>query len=99
MAFRLPRFTTAQAITISFLGLILAGALLLSLPWASSPGKTTRFVDAPFTVNGTPSGDSADGTSVAEPKDDRPAATRADDPAGQNRAGAPTGRPSQPKRD
>jgi trk system potassium uptake protein TrkH len=49
MAFTLPRFTTAQTITVSFIGLILVGALLLSLPWASAPGKSTSFVDALFT--------------------------------------------------
>ena len=49
MPFRLRRFTPAQTISISFLGLILAGALVLSLPWAAAPGKSTRFVDALFT--------------------------------------------------
>jgi trk system potassium uptake protein TrkH len=49
VAFSKPRFTPAQAVTLSFLGLILLGALTLSLPLAEAPGKDIRFVDALFT--------------------------------------------------
>jgi trk system potassium uptake protein TrkH len=48
MAWR-PRFTPAQAVTLSFLGLIVVGAITLSLPLAEAPGASIRFVDALFT--------------------------------------------------
>ncbi len=49
MSIRRPRLTPAQAITVSFLGLITFGALALSLPWASTPGTQIGLVDAFFT--------------------------------------------------
>lgn len=44
-----PRFTPAQAVTLSFLGLIVLGAVTLALPLAEGPGKDIRFIDALFT--------------------------------------------------
>ena len=41
--------TPAQAITISFLGLIALGALALALPWASAGDRHTTLLDALFT--------------------------------------------------
>jgi trk system potassium uptake protein TrkH len=49
VTFRIPRFTPAQAVTSSFLGLILVGALLLSLPISAAPGTDIGFIDALFT--------------------------------------------------
>ncbi len=40
----------AQIILLGFLGLILLGSLLLTLPAAHVPGETTRYVDALFTA-------------------------------------------------
>lgn len=49
MAIPRIRFTPAQAITLSFLGLILLGALALSLPWSRAPGHEITLLDALFT--------------------------------------------------
>lgn len=44
-----PNFTYTQISTISFMSLILIGALLLTLPIASKSGESTPFIDALFT--------------------------------------------------
>src|SRR5687767_15114251 len=44
------RFTPARVLVIGFASLILIGALLLSLPFASRDGDYLRFVDALFTA-------------------------------------------------
>lgn len=46
----MKNWTTTQLICFSFLGTILAGALLLMLPWASADGTMTAPVDALFTA-------------------------------------------------
>lgn len=43
------RLSPAQILSIGFIGLILLGAVLLSLPIASSTGQQTSFIDALFT--------------------------------------------------
>lgn len=43
------KFTSTQTIALSFLGAILAGALLLMLPFATVSGQTTSFLTALFT--------------------------------------------------
>lgn len=48
MALR-SRFTPAQAITISFVGLILLGGLILAMPWSAAPGREITLLDALFT--------------------------------------------------
>lgn len=45
-----PRFSSAQLIAMTFLGLILTGTLLLMLPLASEKGTSLAFVDALFTA-------------------------------------------------
>lgn len=42
--------TPAQVLTLGFAGLILAGAILLSLPIAAADGRPTPFLDALFTA-------------------------------------------------
>lgn len=49
MALRPARLTTAQTITLSFLGLITLGAIGLALPWAAAPGHEIGLLDAFFT--------------------------------------------------
>lgn len=44
------KLTPAQTVIISFGGLIIVGALLLSLPIAAQTGKTISFIDALFTA-------------------------------------------------
>ncbi|MFV0561056.1 MAG: TrkH family potassium uptake protein [Enterococcus sp.] len=44
------KLTTAQGIAIGFLGFILIGALLLTLPIMSKSGTATNFLDALFTA-------------------------------------------------
>ena len=44
------RFSPSQLIALTFVGLILAGALLLMLPIASRDGSSLSFVDALFTA-------------------------------------------------
>lgn len=46
----MKNWTTTQLICFSFLGTILAGTLLLMLPWASADGTMTAPVDALFTA-------------------------------------------------
>lgn len=46
----MKKWTTTQLICFSFLGTILAGALILMLPWASADGSATAPVDALFTA-------------------------------------------------
>lgn len=46
----LERITPARVIILGFLLIILTGALLLSLPWASRAGEWTPFLDALFTA-------------------------------------------------
>jgi trk system potassium uptake protein TrkH len=43
------RLPPAQAITISFVGLILLGGLVLALPWSAAPGRDITLLDAIFT--------------------------------------------------
>lgn len=43
-------FSTTQLILLSFLGVILGGALLLSLPFSSATGEGAAFIDALFTA-------------------------------------------------
>ncbi len=43
-------FSPSQLIALTFVGLILAGALLLMLPIASTDGSSLSFVDALFTA-------------------------------------------------
>ncbi|MDD4851513.1 MAG: potassium transporter TrkG [Gemmiger sp.] len=47
---RLRRITPSQVVLLSFLALILAGAVLLTLPISSSGGNHTPFLDAIFTA-------------------------------------------------
>lgn len=44
------KFTTFQSLLIGFIFIILIGAILLTLPIASSKGTSTPFIDALFTV-------------------------------------------------
>ena len=46
----LPKLTTAQSILLGFLCVILAGSLLLALPFAASDGRCVAYVDALFTA-------------------------------------------------
>ncbi len=46
----MKKWTTTQLIALSFLALILAGALLLMLPFSSASGEMTAPVDALFTA-------------------------------------------------
>ena len=46
----LPRLTTAQSILLGFLSVILAGSLLLALPFAASDGQSVAYIDALFTA-------------------------------------------------
>ncbi|MGM9517776.1 MAG: TrkH family potassium uptake protein [Acidaminococcus sp.] len=47
---QIRRFSPSQLIALTFVGLILAGALLLMLPIASTDGSSLSFVDALFTA-------------------------------------------------
>lgn len=47
---QIKRFSPSQLIALTFVGLILAGALLLMLPFASADGSSLSFVDALFTA-------------------------------------------------
>ena len=47
---QIKRFSPSQLIALTFVGLILAGALLLMLPCASADGSSLSFVDALFTA-------------------------------------------------
>lgn len=47
--FKEYRATPAQILVLGFLVVILAGSLLLYLPFASAPGKSIRWIDALFT--------------------------------------------------
>lgn len=47
---QIRRFSPSQLIALTFVGLILAGALLLMLPIASRDGSSLSFVDALFTA-------------------------------------------------
>lgn len=47
---QIRRFSPSQLIALTFVGLILAGALLLMLPIASTDGCSLSFVDALFTA-------------------------------------------------
>lgn len=47
---RPSRFSKVQIIAISFLGIILAGTLLLLLPFATREGQSTGLLDAAFTA-------------------------------------------------
>ncbi len=47
--FKEYRATPPQILILGFLVVILAGSLLLSLPFASAPGKSLRWIDALFT--------------------------------------------------
>lgn len=47
---QIRRFSPSQLIALTFVGLILAGALLLMLPIASTDGTSLSFVDALFTA-------------------------------------------------
>ena len=49
-AFRKPQFSKVQIIALSFLGIILAGTLLLMLPIATREGESTSLLDAAFTA-------------------------------------------------
>ena len=42
--------STTQIILLSFLGVILVGSLLLSLPFATQNGETVPYIDALFTA-------------------------------------------------
>ena len=44
------KFSTTQTILLSFLGVILIGSILLSLPISSATGKSVPFLDALFTA-------------------------------------------------
>lgn len=44
------RLSPAQVLALGFIGLIFTGALILSLPIASSTGRPTPFIDALFTA-------------------------------------------------
>ena len=44
------KFSTTQTILISFLGVIVLGSILLSLPISSSTGKSVSYLDALFTA-------------------------------------------------
>jgi trk system potassium uptake protein TrkH len=44
------KFTPVQILAIGFAGVILAGAILLSLPVSSADGKATPFIDSLFTA-------------------------------------------------
>jgi len=46
----LNKLSPAQILVLGFIGLILAGAILLSLPVSSAAGKPTKFIDALFTA-------------------------------------------------
>ena len=46
----MKKWTTTQLIALSFLALILAGALLLMLPFSSASGEATAPIDALFTA-------------------------------------------------
>lgn len=50
MMIRKIKLNAAQYVAIGFAGVILMGALLLCLPIATAPGKTTSFIDALFTA-------------------------------------------------
>ncbi len=47
---QIRRFSPSQLIALTFVGLILAGAVLLMLPIASTDGSSLSFVDALFTA-------------------------------------------------
>lgn len=47
---QIRRFSPSQLIALTFVGLILAGAVLLMLPIASTDGNSLSFVDALFTA-------------------------------------------------
>lgn len=47
---RPSRFSKVQIIALSFLGIIVAGALLLLLPFATREGQSTTLLDAAFTA-------------------------------------------------
>ena len=47
---RPSRFSKVQIIALSFLGIILVGALLLLLPFATREGQSTSILDAAFTA-------------------------------------------------
>lgn len=44
------KFSTTQTILLSFLGVILIGSILLSLPISSATGKSVSYIDALFTA-------------------------------------------------
>ena len=44
------KFSTTQTILLSFLGLVLLGSILLSLPISSATGKSVPYLDALFTA-------------------------------------------------
>ena len=47
---QIRHFSPSQLIALTFAGLILAGALLLMLPFSSAEGSSLSFVDALFTA-------------------------------------------------
>ena len=44
------RLSTTQIIMLSFLGLILLGSILLSLPFSTAEGNSVSYLDALFTA-------------------------------------------------
>ncbi len=51
MTFKRPRpFSPAQLLAVSFIALITAGTLLLTLPWATTSGSRLPLIDAFFTA-------------------------------------------------
>ncbi|PXV91726.1 trk system potassium uptake protein TrkH [Lachnotalea glycerini] len=44
------KFNTTQLVALGFFGVIMSGAVLLTLPISASPGNKTNFIDALFTA-------------------------------------------------